>query len=66
MSRAIFSGHEPTRDDGLRQIARAPLAPDEQAQVDRFRQDIERHKAKRNRFDIERRVQVELYRGRVQ
>lgn len=65
--RATFTGHEPARDDGLRQIPVNELTPEERAAVERFTRDIEKHLATRNRHDeerrLQRRLQRELYRG---
>jgi hypothetical protein len=65
MTRATFTGHEPARNDGLRQIDMprfADLPAAEQAQIVRFQRDAERHRAKRNRLDEERALQGALYR----
>lgn len=61
--RATFTGHEPARDDGLRQIPVNDLTPAEREAVARFTRDIDKHLAKRNRMDAERKAQRELYRG---
>lgn len=60
--KATFTGHAPKRDDGLRQIDKPELSPAEREAIARFTRDIEKHLAKRNRLDTERKAQRELYR----
>lgn len=60
MSRATFTGHEPARDDGLRQFAPERLPT---AERERIARDIQKHVEKRNRLDAERAAQASLYRS---
>jgi hypothetical protein len=51
MTRATFTGHDPARDDGLRQIpVNVATRPDPQM-LDRFRQGVAAHVAHTNLQD---------------